>query len=101
LRIIAGSQTKNASRAEHSVEMHSRALCAVERMTPHIVSDRCASRRIAFERWRVLDRALRFNDKPQAIVAVIAAGLRVICRRICRANVCEDLLCAIKAVGFN
>jgi hypothetical protein len=57
--------------------LHQIAFCVMGRTAPHIVNVRGAARRIAFRRWRAWDRALRFNDKARAIVAAIAAGLRV------------------------
>jgi hypothetical protein len=68
---------------------------------PHIVSNRGAARRIAFRRWRVLDRVLQFNDYRRVIVAVIAAALRTIRRAIRSANVQRYLSHAIEAVGFR
>jgi hypothetical protein len=69
----------------------------MERETPHIGSDRDAARRIAFCAWRVSDRALQFNDKARAIVAAIAAGLRVVRWRVRGATVHERLSLPIKA----
>jgi hypothetical protein len=48
-----------------------------------------------------LDRALRSNDNSKVIVAMIAAGLRMIRERARGVKACRDLSHAIKAVGFE